>query len=284
MGFQYTGFADEAGKRLADQIAAVRAAGWRDIELRAVGPRNVCDLNRDEWASTWAALQESGIGVPCFGGQIANWARPISGAFEADVEELRRAAPYMRECGARILRIMSYPNDKDAPLPEADWKREAGRRLRELARMAEDENVILGHENCSGYGGLGPRQFLELVEAVDSPAFRLIFDTGNNTLHDRNREATWIYYEACRDQIVHVHIKACKPDADGNMKTCYPDEDPVQARILGDLKARGYDGWLSIEPHMAAVVHEHKEAEDAEAARRIWVEYARRLEALVAGL
>ncbi len=280
MAFRFTGFADEASPKLDQQIAVLKEAGWSAIELRVVNGTSVCDLSDDEWAAALAQLNENGIDIVGFGGQIANWARPISSDFTADMEELKRCAPRMREAGTNLIRIMSYPNDVDNPWSEDDWKAEVFKRLKELATVAEGEGVILGHENCSGYAGLGPDQYLETVEAINSPAFKLIFDTGNNSEHDQDIEATWRYYEACKGEIIHVHIKAYKPGDDGEMATCYPDEDPVQERVLRDLVADGYNSWLSIEPHMAAAIHLGKEAE-GDAAREIWLEYTRRIEALV---
>ncbi len=284
MTFRFTGFADEAGKSLAEQIDVVREVGWNSIELRSIDGRNVCDFDDDAWAEVWNRLQEAGITVAAFGGQIANWARPITSDFAVDLAELERVAPRMKQAGTNILRVMSYPNAPDAPWPRAKWREEVIRRLRALAAAAEERGVILAHENCSGYGGLGPEEFLDLAQAVDSPAFKLCFDTGNSAGHAGNLEASWRYYEACRDFIVHVHIKAYKRGEDGKLHTCFPDEDPNQARILADLKRRGYSGWISIEPHIAAAIHAGKEVDDSGRARRIWVEYARRLERLAAGL
>ena len=284
MAFRFTGFADEAGKSLAEQISVVCDAGWNSIELRSIDGKNVCDLNDAEWSDVWGRLQAAGVRVAAFGGQIANWARPITTDFQNDVDELKRAAPHMHQAGTNLLRVMSYPNPADAPWSMDAWKAEVIRRLRELAILAEDLGVILAHENCSGYGGIGPEQFLELTVAVNSPAFKLCFDTGNSGSHTGDTEDSWRYYEACREHIVHVHIKSYKPGDDGKLHTCFPDEDPVQRRILVDLAARGYDGWVSIEPHIAAAIHAGKDVSDADAARNIWLEYTRRLEALTADL
>ena len=65
--------------------------------------------------------------------------------------------------------------------------------------------------------------------------------------------------------------------------------DGQVVRILEDLKSRNYDGYISIEPHVAAVFHaEEGEAEDPEAqARRrydSYVEYGRKMEGLIASL
>ncbi|MCB1088759.1 MAG: sugar phosphate isomerase/epimerase [Verrucomicrobiae bacterium] len=282
MPFKFTGFADEAEKTLDAQISTLKECGWSAIELRLLGGKNVCDLTDDEWATARDRLGEEGIEIVGFGGQIANWARPVTSDFQKDLDELRRVAPRMREAGTRFLRIMSYPNDKDAPLSKEAWKAEAVRRIRELATIADGEGIILGHENCNGYGAT-PDGFLELVESVNSPAFKLIFDTGNNSLHDNTCDSTWDYYKKCRDHIAHVHVKCAKPGPDGTTYvTCHVDEDPTQRRIFEDLEKTGYDGWLSIEPHIKAAIHAGQDVDDSGEGRRVWVEFAGRLEKLIA--
>ncbi|MFL3658468.1 MAG: sugar phosphate isomerase/epimerase family protein, partial [Opitutales bacterium] len=190
MPFKFTGFADEAERTLDGQISTLREVGWNAIELRLIDGKNICDLSNTEWKQTWERLQSESISIAGFGGQIANWARPITSDFQVDLDELKRVAPRMREAGTKFLRIMSYPNPEPNALSREDWKAETVRRLKELARIAGDEGVILGHENCNGYGETASG-YLELVEAVDHPALQLIFDTGNNSLHDNDIEATW---------------------------------------------------------------------------------------------
>lgn len=277
MAFHFCGFADEAGKTLAEQIAATQALGWPGLEVRSLEGKNFCDLDDRAFDAAWDTLQAAGLRIIGFGAQLANWGRPITTDFQVDLDELQRALPRMQKTGAKIIRCMSYPNAKETPWPEEAWKKEAFRRLKELARRCADAGVILGHENCNGYGGLGPRQSLEMLAAVANPAFRLIFDTGNNSLHDHNNAVTWEFYRQVQDHLCHVHIKAAKPGPDGKWVTCFPDEDPVQQRILADLQARAYNGWLSIEPHMAAAIHAGKDVQDAQAAAALWVEYGRRL-------
>jgi sugar phosphate isomerase/epimerase len=284
MPFKFTGFPDEAEKSLVDQISTLKEVGWSAIELRLIGGSNVCDQTDDEWRQTRDALQSASIEVVGFGGQIGNWARPITTDFQVDLDEIRRVAPRMQETGTKFLRIMSYPNDEKNPLSQEAWKAEVFRRLKELTAIAEGEGIVLAHENCNGYGATA-QGYLEMVEAVGSSALQLIMDTGNNSLHDNDVEVTWDYYDTCRAEVTHVHVKCAKPGADGGGHvTCHVDEDPVQRRIFADLEANGYDGWLSIEPHIKAAIHAGKDVDDSGEARVVWVEFARRLEKLVAEL
>ncbi|NLW49940.1 MAG: sugar phosphate isomerase/epimerase [Candidatus Brocadiaceae bacterium] len=272
----FSGIADEAGDDLATQIKAHTELGWKHIELRNISGIGVADLSDRAFDEAVAALGDAGIGVSCFAAQLCNWSRPITKHPDIDRHELARAIPRMQRLGCPFIRSMSYPN---AGWPEDEWRDEVVARLKVLARMAEDGGVTIVHENCNGWGGLGPRQTLELLERVDSPAMKLVWDTGNPLGHGQD---PWEYYSAIKDHVVYVHIKEGVRHADGRVDWTYPGEG--QARIpdvLNDLMDRGYDNGISIEPHVAAVVHVGKAASDAEGAYEKYVEYGRRLMALV---
>jgi sugar phosphate isomerase/epimerase len=277
MAFRFTGFADEAGKTLKEQIDATKRAGWKSLEVRMLEGKNFCDIPEAQFDAALDTLTSHGIQIAGFGSQIANWARPITTDFQIDIDELNRVIPRMKKAGTKIIRCMSYPN-KD--MEREAYKKEVFRRLKHLAKIAQDAGIILAHENCNGYGGEGPAQSLEMLSNVNNPAFKLIMDTGNTSLHDHDTTATWNFWNQVKDHVVHVHIKAAKKGPEGKYITCYPDEDPVQLQILQDLKKRNYNGWLSIEPHIAAAVHAGKDVSNATQAADIYVDYAKRLEAL----
>ena len=277
----FSGIADEAAPALERQIAAHKDLGWRHIEIRNIEGKNFTDLPPDAFERARARIQESGLQVSCFASQIANWARPITSDLERDIAELRGAAPRMQRLGTPFIRCMSYPNAKP-PWSEPDWRREAVLRLRTLARIAEEEGITLVHENCDGWGGQGPRQTLEMLEEVGSSHLKLVFDTGNPVPHHQD---AWQYYREVRDHVVYVHVKDYEVDPAGKACAVYPGEGRGAVReIIGDLLGRGYDGGLSIEPHLTSVVHLQQEASDPEAAYRTYIEYGRRLESLVKDL
>jgi len=271
----FSGIADEAGDDIETQVRAHLELAWKHIELRNVGGVNLTDLCERTFDEVVEKVCEAGLGVSCFASQLCNWARPIGKHPDIDRHELARAIPRMHRLGCPYIRTMSYPN---AGWPADEWKEEVIARLKVLGRMAEDGGVTLVHENCDGWGGLGPEQTLELIEKVASPRLKLVWDTGNPVAH---RQDPWQYYEAVRDHVVYVHIK----DAvlkDGSVRYTYPGEGEGRVtEVLRDLLGRGYGGGLSIEPHLAAVVHEGKAASQAESAYERYVEYGRRLTALV---
>lgn len=288
----YSGIADEASPALPRQIEAHRTLGWSHIELRNIDGKNATDLPDDVFDLVARRLQEGGLAVSCFASQLANWSRPIDSDFEKDSSELRRAIPRMKRLGAPFIRCMSYPNAK-VPWGDPEWRRETVRRMKVLAAMAEEGDVTLVHENCSGWGGQGPRQTLELLEDVGSERLKLVFDTGNPAQYGQD---AWEYYEGVRDHIVYVHVKdytlstdstgspgsTTGPGEKGKEVAVFPGAGACSVReIIADLLQRGYDGGFSIEPHITSVIHLHEEASDPELAYRTYIEYGRRLEALV---
>lgn len=274
----FSGIADEAARTIDKQLQAHQELGWKHIELRAIDGVNLTDVDDATFESIRTKLEAAEMQVSCFASQLANWARPISGDFEIDLAELRRAIPRMHALGTPFIRCMSYPN-ASPPLDEADWHTEVVRRLKVLADMAADANVTLVHENCDGWGGLGPEQSLKLLENVGSDHLQLVFDTGNPV--ERGQDA-WEYYEKTRERTAYVHIKDYDVTDDSQLLARFPGEGLGQvSRILGDLLARGYSGGISIEPHISSVIHLKKDIEDPELAYSTYVEYGQKLEQLV---
>lgn len=271
----FSGIADEAGTDIDTQIRAHQALGWKHIELRnidRIGVADLCDQIFDEVAGK---LADAGIAISSFASQLCNWARPIVMHPGIDQAELSRAIPRMQRTGCPFIRIMSYPNRDWA---EEDWRDEVVARIKVLAEMAEDGGVTLVHENCNGWGGEGPENTLQLLEMVDSPALKLVWDTGNPVAHGQD---AWEYYSAVKEHVVYVHIKDGRK-VDGKMQYTYCGEgEGAVEETLRDLLERGYRGGFSIEPHLAAIVHEGKAASEADIAFEKYVEYGKRLMAIV---
>ena len=285
-----TGFADEAAKDLAGQIRATRQLGWRGIESRAIDGTNIHDLSDAAFDQVCAQLQEAGVKINCFGSAIANWGKDIRQPMDVDLEQTRRAIPRMRRLGVKLIRIMSYAVIADAPVNE-QMEEERFRRVAMLTRMFLDAGIQPVHENCMNYGGMGWPFTLKLLEHV--PRLKLVFDTGNPIFsRDRSQpepcpyQSAWEFYRHVREHIAYVHIKDGKMDREAN-KAIYgwPGEGEGDvARICKDLIKRGYNGGISIEPHMGAVFHDPTVVTDDQSRFATYVEYGRRMEKILADL
>jgi sugar phosphate isomerase/epimerase len=274
----FSGISDEAGQTLDTQIRAHQELGWSHMELRMIDGKNITQLDDTRFAEVADRLAAAEMQVSCFGSAIANWARPITCDPEIDIEDLKRAIPRMKQLGTEYIRVMSYPNDPKQPLSDQEWREEAIRRMKVLATMAEDAGITLCHENCSGWGGLSADNSNILLGEVNSPALKVVFDTGNPVTYGQD---AWEYYQKVAQDIVYVHIKdAKKIDGEDHYVYCGEGDGQVKA-VLRDLLSKGYDSGISIEPHLAAVIHTGQAADSEESLYKSYTEYGRRLMAIV---
>lgn len=274
----YSGISDEAGQAIDTQIKAHRDLAWKHLELRMIDGQNATSIPDPKFDEVHEKITAAGMTVSCFSSAIANWARPITNDFAVDVADLKQAIPRMHRFKTRFIRVMSYPNDKDHPLSEREWRHEAIRRMKELALIAEDGGVTLAHENCSGWGGLSAENSNILLGEVASSALKVVFDTGNPVTY---RQDAWEYYNAVYNDIVYVHIKDAKVVDGKDVYTYCGEGEGAVKRIVADLLAKGYDGGFSIEPHLAAVIHTGQKAASDQQLYDSYVEYGRRLMKIV---
>lgn len=272
--FVFAGIGDEAAPDLAGQIAAVAELGWNRLELRTIGGVPIAQLDDATFRRAAERLRAAGVAVVCIAAKIGDWSRPATGDFDHDLAELRVLADRCAALNTRLVRVMSYPS---GDLCEPEWGRRARTRLRELARCAEDAGVLLVHENCAGWAGDRADRMLDLLAAVDSPALRLLFDTGNGVAHGYPSEPM---LRAVIEYVAHVHVKDAVIGPDGTVDYVPPGEGTAGvAECLRMLLAHGYDGVLSIEPHLHLRPHL---AASGVGDRAAFVAYGRTLERLVA--
>ena len=277
-----TGFADEAAADIDGQIRATKQLGWNRIESRNVGGRNIHDITDAEFDRVCGKLGEAGVQINCFGSAIANWAKKITEPFDSSLAEARRAIPRMRRLGTRLIRIMSFAALEGRP-PTDQMAEERFSRLRQLQEMFADAGITAVHENCMNYGGMGWTYTLRLVENV--PGLKLVFDIGNPVFNDDRtgeppyaKQSAWEFYTHVAEHIAYVHVKDGVAGRDGEKdRFTFPGQGDAQVgRIVKDLLDGGYDGGISIEPHMATVFHDDSVSAAEEVKFATYVEYGRR--------
>jgi sugar phosphate isomerase/epimerase len=283
----FTGFADEASKGIDGQIKATRELGWTNIESRNIDGKNIHDMADADFDVVCGKLKDAGVSVNCFGSAIANWGKKIEDPFDITLLEIKRTIPRMKKLGTKLIRIMSYAVIKDRG-PEDQMKEERFKRLREICRLFKSEGLEPVHENCMNFGGMGWKYTLELVDNV--PGLKLVYDTGNPVFTDDRCKATpypkqsaWEFYAKVKKHVAYIHIKDGIWDTEKqNPKFTYPGEGHGDVKkIVADLLKSGYDGGISIEPHLAVVFHDESVKSEEDVKYRNYVEYGRRMMKMV---
>jgi len=287
-----TGFADEAAPDIEGQIRATQELGWKDIEARSVNGINIHDVSEEVFEEVAGKLQDAGVQINCFGSAIANWGKQITDPFDITLEEVKRAIPRMQRLGTKLIRIMSYAVLPDRG-PDDQLEEERFRRLRTLQKMFADAGLTPVHENCMNYGGMSWQHTLRMIENV--PGLKLVFDTGNPVFTDDRskpkpypKQSSWEFYTHVKEHIAYVHIKDGRyiAESDGlfpQVRYTFPGEgDGEVARIVKDLLSSGYEGGISIEPHLSVVYHDESVVSPEERRYNNYVEYGRRMELIIA--
>ena len=282
-----TGFADEAAVDIDGQIRVTKQLGWENIESRNIDGVNIHDLPEDQFEKVVDKLHNAGVKINCFGSTIANWGENITESFDITLEKAKRAVPRMQRLGTSLVRIMSYAVLKDRE-PDDQMEEERFRRLRELHKIFTDAGITPVHENCMNYGGMGWAYTIKLIENV--PGLKLVFDTGNPIFSDDRskpkpypKQSAWEFYEHVKDHIAYIHIKDGYWDTQNDKAVfTYPDEGTADVpRIIKDLIASGYDGGISVEPHIAVVFHDESVKSEEQIKADTYLEYGRRMERII---
>lgn len=233
------GFGDEISASIAEQIEVMQSVGVNALELRAAEGQGVLQLDGAEREEVRQRLADAGVTVFSIGSPVGK--TKIEEPFEAVLAQLHRAIEQAHYFGTSRIRVFSFYMDQST-LDE--HREEVIERLATMAEVAVAADVLLCHENESGLYGQSVERCRDLLTAVDSRAFRAVHDTCNWVSH--GEEAYPAGYEALRPWLEYVHIKdwganAVQPAGEGEGR---------MPELFAALQASGWDGYLSLEPHL----------------------------------
>ncbi len=240
--FTLSGFADEISDELDEQLDVLQELDIDYLELRGVWGKNVLDLTDEEVQRIKRELDRREMGVSAIGSPIGKI--DIDDPFAPHLERFARAVELAEFFDCRYIRMFSF----FVPEGEADAHRAAVmERLRAFLDAVEGRPVVLLHENERHIYGDIPRRCRDIFETCDSPQLHMTFDPANFVMCGVRPFSEG--YEMLKDYIAYLHIK------DGLMeeKRVVPagEGDGQLRELLGALQAEGYDGFVSLEPHLA---------------------------------
>jgi sugar phosphate isomerase/epimerase len=237
-----SGFVDEIASDFTEQCRVASGLGLTHAEVRSAWDVNILDLEPDRLTVMKDTLAAYGLQVSSIGSPIGKIF--IDEDFPPHLHRMRHAADVARFFGAPYIRIFSFFL-RPGPKP-ADHRDEVVDRMRALARVAEDADLILLHENEKGIYGDVPARCLDIVRSVDSPHLRLAWDPANFVQVGIRPHTDG--YAMLRPHIEYVQIKDALA-ADGTVVTAGRGDGEVVDTIRA-LHHDGFDGFFSLEPHL----------------------------------
>lgn len=243
--FTLSAFGDEIDDDLEAQLALLAEEGVHGLELRGAWGKNVLDLSAAELRRARSLLDAYDFSVSAVGSPIgkSQLAQPL--AFEED--RMQRALTAAEALRTDKIRVFSFYYE-GAPEAARD---EVLARMALLAGDAERAGAVLVHENEKGIYGDIPSRCAEIMRAVGSPALRMAFDPANFVQCGvRPMREAW---PLLAEYVTHVHIKDALL-ADGAVRPAGQGDGDIPA-LLAALNELGYQGYLTLEPHLKVAGH-----------------------------
>ena len=116
-----------------------------------------------------------------------------------------------------------------------------------MSAYAAENDVILLHENEKEIYGDNAARCLDLMENLYCDHFKAVFDFANFV---QCKQDTKEAFEALKKYVAYIHIKDAKFE-DGSVVPAGLGDGNVE-EILKELFRDGYDGFLSLEPHLGS--------------------------------
>lgn len=239
-----SGFADEISDDFSKQIQELNKLGIGYMSIRGVDGKNIGHYTLEEIKQTIVPRLEAGkIKISSIGSPIGKIDIEDEDAFDSQKKMLETLCQACKLFGCDYIRVFSFyiPEGKD---PDT-YKDAVIGKMQVFVDIAKKHQVILLHENEKDIYGDIARRCKTLIDAIDSPNFKGIFDFANFV---QCQEDTRICYELLKDDIVYIHIK----DAvytDGDNVLCGTGDGKIQ-ELLADFITDGYEGFLTLEPHL----------------------------------
>jgi len=238
-----SGFADEISPDLDEQLATLTGQSIAHLELRSAWSVSVADLSDADVGRVGSALSDAGIRVSAIGSPVGKI--PVEAPIGPELDRLRRVAEIAGRLGTPIIRVFSF--FIPAGQPPGRYRDQVIDRMGALATVAESHGVILAHENEKEIYGDVPQRCADLIESVASPALRATFDAANFVQCGVRPQSD--AYPLLRRHLIYVQIK----DALAQTGEVVPagEGDGEVRETLAALRDSGFEGYLSLEPHLA---------------------------------
>jgi sugar phosphate isomerase/epimerase len=238
-------FADEISSDLYEQIAALKREDIYHLDFRGVWNTSVLDLSNEQISDIKDILNGHDIHVAAIGSSIGKV--PIDSDFDEHLQRFERAIAIAHLFETPYIRIFSfYPPAADRKMHPDQFRGSVIERLGIMIKRARASGITLLHENEKGIYGDMIGRCVDLMQSCEDTHFRFVLDPANFIQCGQIPYPD--AYTALRPWLGWVHVKDALPDgrvvAAGEGVARWPD-------LLAQLRADGYDGFLSLEPHLA---------------------------------
>ena len=241
---EISGFSDEIASDFQTQLKTVNELGMSYISLRGINDKNIGDYSVEMIKKdVLPRLKQWDIGVSSIGSPIGKIYINDEDAFQKQLATLKTLCEISQLLNCQYIRIFSFYIPKEDNFDA--YKEVVISKLKEFAKIAEQYNIILLHENEKDIFGDIARRCKLILDEVNSPNFKAIFDFANFV---QCGEDTQYCYDLLSDDIAYIHIKDAVYKDNFNV-LCGTGDGQIES-ILIQFFESGYQGFLTLESHL----------------------------------
>ena len=238
-----SGFSDEIASDIDTQFAVLNKLGIKYFEPRGINGKNISTLNDNEVLALKAKMEEYGIKASSIGSPIGKIR--ITDNFEAHFEIFKRVVKTAKMLDTKYIRMFSFYHNGGAWTSEE--RADVIAKLERMIDYAKENDVVLLHENEKDIYGDTADRCLDLMETLGCENFRAVFDPANFVQCKQNTKEA---FDKLQKHVEYMHIKDAMA-ADGKVVPAGHGDGNFDYLLIR-LFASGYDGFLSLEPHLGS--------------------------------
>ena len=239
-----SGFSDEIEKSVDVQFEVLNKLNIKYFEVRGVDGKNISTLTDEEVLILKSKMEQYGIQVSSIGSPIGKI--KIEEDFAPHFEVFKHVVDIAKTLGTKYIRMFSFYHEGGDEWT-AEEREEVLARLRQMISYAKEQNVILLHENEKGIYGDTADRCIDVMKELGCEHFRAVFDPANFVQCGQD---TKYAFDNLKEYVEYMHIKDARFE-DGKVVPAGMGDGNV-AYVLKGLFAGGYDGFLSLEPHLGS--------------------------------
>ena len=237
-----SGFSDEISEQVEEQFSVLNKLDIEYFEARGIGEKNISALSDDEVIGLKAKMNEYGIKVSSIGSPIGKI--KLEDDFYSHFELFKRVVKTAKMLEAKYIRIFSFYHDS-----KTDWTEQERKKvltyLGEMIEYAKEQDVILLHENEKDVYGDTIERCVDLMQELYGSHFKAVFDPANFVQCGQDTKKA---YQMLKQYIAYMHIKDAR-SVDDKVVPAGTGDGNVEY-ILNELFKDGYNGFVSLEPHL----------------------------------
>jgi 3-dehydroshikimate dehydratase len=238
-------FADEVTDGFLQQVEYLAGEKVGYIEPRFVNKKNIMDLTKAELNEAKKMIDDHGLKVSAIGSPIGKV--KLDEPFEPHLDKFKHAVDLAVFFETPYIRMFSYyaPEGKNID----DYREQVMERMAAKVEVLADADVTMVHENEANIYGHTAANCVDMVETINSPKLRLVYDPANFVWGEKLTNNVEVCWPVMKPYVVHIHIKDWKLGS-GDVGSVPGEGDGQIKELLAELAAANYDGCMTMEPHL----------------------------------